>query len=885
MKKMIGVCTTKVNEEFSRNYIYRLHKATAKENYSLTVFHSVYDFFRVNEENGSKEIFRMIPFERLSALVILRDSIYDKELLDGIIGSAKEAGIPVIMARGRDERCISLIGHFEDAYRELLRSVITEQKITDTFFIAGREENDIDSVNRINIYKEILAENGIAFDESRVAYGGYWERPSAEIINRLINENRVPRAIFCANDIMAFTVMEILLKKGYRIPEDVIVTGFDGLEHSIYTNPALSTCFEDTAALAELTVDTISKLNNGDALPAVLSYPYNAVITESSDKNGKREIKRTGTRIFRRMRTDELDERDCNLWLDNVIAFPNMTNLKNSLPAMINESCSAAVRADAFFDEKKGETAPEEYLLITAGNDGIKHEKLTHSDAIINGFMDSITPERAGFISMISRGDFIYGTAFNTSDDLLNESGRIHRYVMTLNRALLVGISGERQRKVTSLAASGKYIDALTGLRNIDGANKWFADIVRTDYIHNQQLSVGVYTFINYQKMFDIYGVSEIEDGMQYIARCLTMANPKDAVIARISVDSFAVLIVQNATAENVNTVDKSIGLFYGYLEMRNKNAEDDARIEVSCGYTDAIPPWNGKLTDYINAATSNLYLNRMTFSKKAPKSLDINDGAQMLEMQQMFFSLIKNNLFNYHFQPIIDAHTGEVIAYEALMRTAGNIKMSPLDVLSAAEMFSKLDYIEFATFSNIFKRFSESQDEFGNRQVFINTIPGHFLPPEICADIKKKYGDLLSHMVIEITESETISVDELDSIRTFCGNLQNVRIAVDDYGTGHSNIVNLMEYKPQIVKIDRYLITNIQSDKNKQMFVKNLIEFAGENSIRVLAEGVETEEEMNTVIDFGVDLIQGYYTGRPSDKIITEIDPEIKAKITARSR
>ena len=102
-------------------------------------------------------------------------------------------------------------------------------------------------------------------------------------------------------------------------------------------------------------------------------------------------------------------------------------------------------------------------------------------------------------------------------------------------------------------------------------------------------------------------------------------------------------------------------------------------------------------------------------------------------------------------------------------------------------------------------------------------------------------------------------------------------QIAIDDYGTGYSNIVNLMRYSPQIIKIDRFLVADIHTDQNKQMFVKSTIDFARLNDIKVLAEGVETSDELRMVITLGVDYVQGYYTGRPVAEPIPVIAENIR--------
>ena len=145
---------------------------------------------------------------------------------------------------------------------------------------------------------------------------------------------------------------------------------------------------------------------------------------------------------------------------------------------------------------------------------------------------------------------------------------------------------------------------------------------------------------------------------------------------------------------------------------------------------------------------------------------------------------------------------------------------------------------------------------------------------------LSERYGAHMDRVVFELTEQNTVSDEELNNIKKLTGNDSGGQIAIDDYGTGHSNIVNLMRYAPQIIKIDRFLITDIHKDLNKQMFVRSTVEFARLNGIKVLAEGVETSNEMRTAIDLGVDYIQGYYTARPAPEPIRAIPEDIRREI-----
>ena len=217
-------------------------------------------------------------------------------------------------------------------------------------------------------------------------------------------------------------------------------------------------------------------------------------------------------------------------------------------------------------------------------------------------------------------------------------------------------------------------------------------------------------------------------------------------------------------------------------------------------------------------------------------------------------------------------------------MRSTGGIKMNPLEILETAQEYKMLYEVERATLFNVLDQFSTRFESFGGKRIFINTIPGNFLDSLDYTALTSKYGDYLKYCVIEITEQNAVSDEELNSIKSLGGENSGCQLAVDDYGTGHSNIVNLIRYSPQIIKIDRFLITDIDKDTNKQMFVKSAIEFARMNDIKVVAEGIETREELQTVIGFGVDLIQGFYTAKPAPEPLAELSAELRNEIVMAS-
>lgn len=257
------------------------------------------------------------------------------------------------------------------------------------------------------------------------------------------------------------------------------------------------------------------------------------------------------------------------------------------------------------------------------------------------------------------------------------------------------------------------------------------------------------------------------------------------------------------------------------------------------------------------------------------PAALTADEKIVLAEVER----IIDGNLLGYHFQPIISTADGEIYAYEALMRPQSDRCLSPFHILKYAELTGRLNEIERATFLNVLNIIESDKAKFKGRKVFLNSIP----KTKIADDDFKRVEELLRKhsdtVVVEMTEQDEPDETELNAVKERYLDM-GIKTAIDDYGTGYSNVKNLLRYMPNYVKIDRSLLSEIQDSPKKRHFVREIVEFCHENDIMALAEGVETSEELRTVILLGVDFIQGFYTARPNAEIIDSIPYEIRQEI-----
>ena len=885
-KKIIGVCITKVQEIRNITLIDSLHDYAEKNNAKLIVFNSYSDFYTGRKyDEGARAIYDVINYDIVDAVIIYPMCFCNPQIVQDIIDKAKSKSVPVVLIDEEQEGCYSVIADYTRAYKNVIDHVIKAHNIKDTLFIAGHTENDKISDKRITFYKQVMAENGLAVADDNIVYGHYWQDPVYDILDNIIEGGKkLPQAIFCANDTMAIAACERLMYHGYKVPEDVIVTGFDGVPAADYFKPRITTCRINNIKLASAIFEIINEALDGKSPYAKTSEVFEARISESCgcellDAENSREEAIT---LFRSLEDMETLDDLMHTKTDRALSAHDMNSLYEIVSTALDK-CSYVCLTTDFLSIATGkkETSnlreAETMAVIPSHLTGEVASSLTFpiSDMVpgLHKWLQDNTMYVLNSVYVDENSCGYYATKVFPGDSIryIRKSKRVFNAIniaFNISANYFRNINMERKIKQVSLQ------NPTTGLPNLKGATKWFNEFAENEKNHKGPLTVSVYYLSKYTYIYENFGVDDAEASLRIAAEALKLANPTNCFVAHISDDTFAVINYYDTYDTIGDTINSATSVFYETITAYNNTGDKDYYTELSAGCFVVDVGWDQPLETYLRAASNEMYLNILKQGGTAAakeKSPDVGT-------YKTFDLLIEKNLFNYHFQPIVSAKSGEIFAYEALMRTDSTIGMNPLEVLETAKTYRKLYEVEKATVFNIMERVATNPESFGERKVFINTIPGNFLKEDDRKIIQSKYGNQMGRYFFELTESNSVSDEDLNIIREFTG--ETGQIAIDDFGAGHSNIVNLMRYTPQIIKIDRFLITDIHRDQNKKMFVRSTIEFAKANGIKVLAEGVETNDEMITVIDLGVDYIQGYYTGRPSPEPVKEIDPDIKNEI-----
>lgn len=228
---------------------------------------------------------------------------------------------------------------------------------------------------------------------------------------------------------------------------------------------------------------------------------------------------------------------------------------------------------------------------------------------------------------------------------------------------------------------------------------------------------------------------------------------------------------------------------------------------------------------------------------------------------ERMFQECIDQDLLHLAVQPIVRAGDATPMAVECLLRSKHPVLHGPLSVLDAVERSGRVVALG-AVVNRLAAAWAAKLPT--DMLVFVNTHCSQFKSP----DFMDHFAPLIPHadrVVLEITERASLAT--VPQWEAAVKDLLSVgfKLAIDDLGSGYNGLVMLADLQPSFIKVDMSIVRNIDRDARKQRLVHLLGSFATATNAELVAEGVETASEGETLCRIGAHLLQGYHYARPS--------------------
>lgn len=567
IRKMIGVCGARIFEENAMKFLEELKKAGRRQGYFPIAFSANSDSLEENDETfGERQLFELCRCTNLCSLIILTESLKNKGLIQQIVEIGRQRQIPVFTLDGAVDGCYNLLMDYSGGFEKIARHVVENHGVRYVNMLAGFQNNAF-SNERIAIYRKVLEENGIPFEEERVGYGDFWERPTRKAVKKFLdNDLPRPEAILCANDSMAIATCSVLKEAGYNVPEDIIVTGFDGVQNGKYHTPMLATCEPDYGDSLDFIFQEIGKAEKtGKIEPCDFMVDFVMTPSQSCGCQPKTYYDRNGiiSTLFAEVGDCAWHNIAMNQMVTSVLDKQKILDIAEILPDIVklwsDHSHFACIKAE-LLESCEVPAGYSEMVTILRGNNqefDVPGERFPGADFIprLEEIIEEGSDTDVLVVRLLNSGRMVYGyivEGFQELDD--RKLQRCNEFAMFLSHSINMVLHNSKLNELNQNLTeayneiSSLYLqDAMTGVYNRRGFYQKLDELLHEKsnegkYLHIISVDMDGLKYIN-----DNFGHAEGDFAIITMANAMAQTGGENAVCARFGGDEFVCAILSDA--------------------------------------------------------------------------------------------------------------------------------------------------------------------------------------------------------------------------------------------------------------------------------------------------------------------------------------------------
>ncbi|MBQ7943303.1 MAG: GGDEF domain-containing protein [Lachnospiraceae bacterium] len=597
-RKIIALCTSRIYEATNYDFIKYLSEYFDKQGYCLFVYsiyadlcwHEEEKYRTVMTERGDVDVMKLIDYDVTDAVMIMSENIKSKQMVHEIATGAKANNIPTFLIDGEDEDCYEIYFDYEKGFEQIVRHVIEGHGVRKPHFMGGIP-NESFSEQRLAIFRKVCKDNGIVVDDSMISYGEFWAEPTQRAMKVLLQRSEIPEAIICANDAMAMNCAHMLREKGHRVPEDVIVTGFDGIDDAFFNIPKITTCICDydefAARITEIMEDYFHnrELQKRYYVKPMSVYSESCGCTPNMSIQSEKIIKRINTNFYRYQ--DE--ERYCSDVAAQVSLCENINDASRIWQRYMKKEATCILK-HCCVDEtlnpmssKREDSMEESWHMFLCRGEAV--------DNVMEAYKENvIIPNIAG---LVQRGQPLFFMALEYLGQTLGyicfhyeEYGSMEfcdmiMYVNSLARAIGGYRNNRYQNYLKKQMESMYQFDVLTGLYNRNGFVKKYYEMAERVRDQDGCITVILADLDGLKFINDNYGHAEGDNAIRAVADALKWACPSDALCARFGGDEMIAFI--DRTCDELVIKERLNKFLTDFNSYSNKPYLAEASVGIFC--------------------------------------------------------------------------------------------------------------------------------------------------------------------------------------------------------------------------------------------------------------------------------------------------------------
>lgn len=412
------------------------------------------------------------------------------------------------------------------------------------------------------------------------------------------------------------------------------------------------------------------------------------------------------------------------------------------------------------------------------------------------------------------------------------------------------------------------YTDELTGLPNRNQFMEYFEDHLQRAKELKHKLGLLHLDIDRFKRINEMEGYEIGDRLLKMVAYRLKQFSFSDSMLARVGGDKFAVLLPHIEHKLQISEAAEAL------LQLLQRPfLLDDYEFYLRASIGASVFPVDGDRSRQLSLCADQAvnkakkYLGN-TYEFYTPQ-LDVHI-ANYANLEKKLYKALENEELSLHFQPQLDALSEQIIGWEALLRwtneEAGSV--SPAVFIPIIESTGLIIPIGYWIIEQACLKIKEWEYLYSSDVYMMINLSAyqllHYNFPQKVLEIMQRTGVKAEQLGFEITEN--ISLHGIDSALSVLWELKSLglKLALDDFGTGYSALGYLKRFPIDLVKIDRSFVKDLTTDRHSLAICRSIIDVCHSLNFKVLAEGVEVEEQTELLRELGCDSFQGYFFSKP---------------------
>ncbi|MCU1602683.1 MAG: diguanylate cyclase/phosphodiesterase with sensor(s), partial [Frankiales bacterium] len=422
---------------------------------------------------------------------------------------------------------------------------------------------------------------------------------------------------------------------------------------------------------------------------------------------------------------------------------------------------------------------------------------------------------------------------------------------LTLANALLLDEAEQARHRATMLARE----DQLTGLLNRRG----FLDVLRATPLNRATL-VAVMDMDGFRLVNDGFGHAAGDLVLSSMAARLCASVPQQTPVARIGGDEFALLVQGDTDEEAMDVVQAALARCTGTLQVAGLSVP----ITVSVGTATPASGGADAALQHADLAKARAKSGGTRLAAYDP-GLDNPATQRLREVLDLRHAIVGDGLV-VHYQPVVPVARGPLKVEALVRRRIGDELVAPGLWLETASRAGLMPELTASVVQQVVDQLVVWWRDGLEIECAVNVPAPVLAAPELVANLLAVVdgaGLPRRALSVEVTEGDLVGPQARDALARCAEG--DIEVAVDDFGTGWSALSYLVDLPLRTLKLDRSIVERVDQDRRRASVVRAVVDVAHELGLRVVAEGVETQDVADIVIDLGADALQGYLYSRPT--------------------